>query len=692
MSPSVTDEVFIMNKTFTALAVGITAAATAITSFAIGTSGNGEKLAADLTLLAKGELISVSFSPDFENNLSDEEQIVFDALEKGVSSYEHRINIAEAGYTEPEELTDFLNHVFNTHPQWGGIDDNITYVVNDGIITEIMPSYDSPETMPTALDSYDPTPNEVAHALADIRDGMTDVEKALIIHDYLVREVDYNLNVVNGKPYFDDVFTLKGVFVDRDAVCQGYALAYSFLLQEVGIESVVVSSEPMNHAWNMIKIDNKWYHVDVTWDDPTNTVEVDFCRGGFISHEFFLRSDAEFKNELDHYGWITQVTQTQAPTASVSDSFNGWSFRPMNEDGSEGNVGMLSYLDGYFYCLSDIWGSNVMVKSKVDGTERTEILLPETFTYMFYFDGYFYASTNNRVCELNAKGEITRSVAISAHVIRNFWLKQDTLAYFEVDTAGNAEKKTVDLVNGAPDLITENGFTFMINDNGEAALVSYSVPDGAVVEELIIPSSVQGYPVTSIGYAVFKDSTLMVRVVVPEGVVSIGNEAFIYSAFTEISFPDSLEFFGDYAVFNCNYLEEITIPKNVTHIGKWAFYACFSLNTVTFCGDVPVEWGDSLFGQIEEQIEIRFAEGREGWTEGTWTDPNGITYKSSSFSTYNKDVNGDGIVNASDAAYLKMALANPAVYAADLSSCDFNGDGQTDADDAVYLLWSLFGK
>ena len=41
----------------------------------------------------------------------------------------------------------------------------------------------------------------------------------------------------------------------------------------------------MNHAWNLIKIDGEWYHIDVTWDDPTPDLL------GRVNHVFFLISD-----------------------------------------------------------------------------------------------------------------------------------------------------------------------------------------------------------------------------------------------------------------------------------------------------------------------------------------------------------------------------------------------------------------
>lgn len=671
----------------TALAVCTTAFAAAATSFALGNVSSYERIPADLTLLAKGELISVHFIPDFEETLSEKEQIVYKELEKGVSAYARRVDVSKAGYTDPAELSDFLKTVFNTHPLWNDVDDQVTYTVTDGVITGISLAYTTPETMPTALSwDYSPTKTEIEHALADIKEGMTDVEKALIIHDYLVREVDYSLAVQNGWDYSDDVFTLKGVFVDRIAVCQGYATAYSFLLNEVGVESMIVSSNAMNHAWNLVNIDGNWYHVDVTWDDPTNGYEVDFCRGGFVRHEHFLRSDEEFLNELEHYGWVNEETNSAAPAATVSNAFDGWSFRPMVDD-AEGDVGMLSYVDGYYYCLPDVFGSNTMVKSKIDGSDRSVIPLSKSYEYLFYFNGFFYGSTQNEIHELTADGQVNRVVAASANQIYNFWLKQDVLAYYEVSEEGNVKKKTVDLVNGAVNRIEENGFLFLIDDNGEATLLQYA---GDPQSASVIPQTIQGHPVTRIGMGAFKNTESYGRIVIPEGVVSIADEAFMYSKFTEIVLPETLTYIGDYVFFNINGIESITIPKNVNHIGRWAFYACYRLKTAYFNGDVPEEWGAEVFGELEDQLEIKFIAGRNGWTEGTWVTPDGVSHKSSSFGAFTMDVNGDGIVNAVDAAYLNMAISNPVEYPISIADCDFNSDGKTDAADASYLLWSLF--
>ena len=132
--------------------------------------------------------------------------------------------------------------------------------------------------------------------LQDIKgnDRLTDAEKALLIHDRLALNCEYDFHNT------DNMYNTYGALVKGTAVCQGYAEAYDYLLEEVGIESELCSSEQLNHVWNIIYIDHIPYHVDVTWDDERwDNVE----RGvvGMVSHENFLRSsDGIYSTSYPH--------------------------------------------------------------------------------------------------------------------------------------------------------------------------------------------------------------------------------------------------------------------------------------------------------------------------------------------------------------------------------------------------------
>ena len=113
---------------------------------------------------------------------------------------------------------------------------------------------------------------------------LTDVQKALLLHDRLALLTEYSY-----KDYSKIKHTAYSAFVQRSSVCQGYTMAYMYLLDRVGIKSTYCSSDALNHVWNIVYIDSVAYHVDVTWDDVSWAVGE---RGalGAVRHTNFLRS------------------------------------------------------------------------------------------------------------------------------------------------------------------------------------------------------------------------------------------------------------------------------------------------------------------------------------------------------------------------------------------------------------------
>ena len=113
--------------------------------------------------------------------------------------------------------------------------------------------------------------------------NLSEVQKALLLHDRLAEVCEYDYN--DG----DNKFNIYGALVEGKAACYGYAQAYDYLLEQVGMESYLCESKALDHAWNIIKVSGKYYHVDVTWDDW------DWEEGkrgalGSVSHVNFLRS------------------------------------------------------------------------------------------------------------------------------------------------------------------------------------------------------------------------------------------------------------------------------------------------------------------------------------------------------------------------------------------------------------------
>ena len=116
----------------------------------------------------------------------------------------------------------------------------------------------------------------------------------LMIHDRLATWCEYDETYINDKdnmPY--DSYTMYGALVSRVAVCQGYAEAYNFLLDQLGFSNYVCTSAQVNHAWNIVEVYGKKYHIDVTWDDPA----VD--RIGRAQHNNLLVSSQRLYNGIN---------------------------------------------------------------------------------------------------------------------------------------------------------------------------------------------------------------------------------------------------------------------------------------------------------------------------------------------------------------------------------------------------------
>ena len=114
--------------------------------------------------------------------------------------------------------------------------------------------------------------------------NLSDVEKALILHDRLATYCEYDYDRLQNDTLPSASYTAYGILGMGTGVCMGYTLAYDYLLEQVGIKSDYCSSEELNHAWNIVYINNIPYHVDVTWDDPVRDVS------GRVLHDNFLRS------------------------------------------------------------------------------------------------------------------------------------------------------------------------------------------------------------------------------------------------------------------------------------------------------------------------------------------------------------------------------------------------------------------
>ena len=144
----------------------------------------------------------------------------------------------------------------------------------------------------------------------------TTKDQIRIVHDYLVDTIEYDGDAGSN------IYNIYGALVSRKSVCEGYARTFKYILDDLGIPCIIVcgvgtntNGETEKHAWNYVYLNNNWYAVDVTWDDPIIT-------GGkmndTIKYAYFLKGSEEFFKDHVENGAIVEGANLVYPTISTS--------------------------------------------------------------------------------------------------------------------------------------------------------------------------------------------------------------------------------------------------------------------------------------------------------------------------------------------------------------------------------------
>ena len=136
------------------------------------------------------------------------------------------------------------------------------------------------------------------------------VDKIKVVHDYLINNIEYDKNAGNA------IYDSYGALINKRAVCEGYAKAFKYILDDLGIPCIIVCGTGTNstgltesHAWNYVLIDGKWYAMDVTWDDPIITGNItDAEIPDDIKYAYFLKGGTDFfKNHVEDEKLLGEV-------------------------------------------------------------------------------------------------------------------------------------------------------------------------------------------------------------------------------------------------------------------------------------------------------------------------------------------------------------------------------------------------
>jgi transglutaminase/protease-like cytokinesis protein 3 len=125
---------------------------------------------------------------------------------------------------------------------------------------------------------------------------MTNEQKIKTIHDYIINNTMYDVdkNETGESPY--DSITAYGTLIDHYAVCGGYSDSMAIFLNKFGIDNYKVSSD--SHVWNALYFNDKWIHLDLTWDDPVSK-----NREQYLLYNYYLITTQELEklSTVEHY-------------------------------------------------------------------------------------------------------------------------------------------------------------------------------------------------------------------------------------------------------------------------------------------------------------------------------------------------------------------------------------------------------
>ena len=295
-----------------------------------------------------------------------------------------------------DQVMNIMLRVLNDHPEIFYVKQNFGYTLDGKVHFYYIDNKENIEVMKNELNI------KIDSVLGDIiKPNMSEFERELAIHDYIVLNTEYDYENFKNNTVPNNSYNTYGTLMTGVAVCEGYAETFKLLLNKVGIESMIVVSRPMNHAWNIVTLDGVDYQVDVTWNDPVPD------RKGQVSYKHLNLTDKQMKKNhnwtYDNYPRSTDDRYSAYWDIDSPKRFDNKMYYSSLEDDfiysldtnlqkqqiTNIRAPYFEIGDGYIY-FSNYSNGGYLSKISIDGRGQVEQLSPTHVKDFYKKDGHIY--------------------------------------------------------------------------------------------------------------------------------------------------------------------------------------------------------------------------------------------------------------------------------------------------------------
>lgn len=215
---------------------------------------------------------------------------------------------------DEEDIIEEYEYIVKEHPELFWLGDGYSYETITDDSTKTVTFECAHTSMQDISEKRSRFDSIVKKILDEANMQSTLYDKVIYIHDYIIDHTQYDQETyqkMNSSKEPNEIYeatTAFGCLVNNKAICSGYSAAFQLLMQKLDVTSGRVSGRKTggeDHEWNYIVLDDEYYYVDVTWDDPIN---IDLQDNK--TYEFFCITTDELKetHEIDKDQFVPECS------------------------------------------------------------------------------------------------------------------------------------------------------------------------------------------------------------------------------------------------------------------------------------------------------------------------------------------------------------------------------------------------